>query len=89
MPVGPAGEMMTSAVAGTVLAATVVVTCVTAGAAAPAQTRLAGTVGAVPDGTAVLGPSDGSTRLTVDVALRPRDPIYLVHGIPRWEKPHT
>ena len=39
-----------------------------------AMARLAGTVAPVPPGATVLGPTAPATRLTADVALRPRDP---------------
>ena len=38
---------------------------------------LAGTTAAVPIGTMVLGPVGTSTRITVDVTLKPRDPAAL------------
>ncbi len=52
------------------------------GGAAPAPTTaamvpLAGNTVAVPHGAVVLGPTAASTPITVDVALRPRDPVAL------------
>ena len=50
---------------------------VRAGAAPTPSVRLGGSVVTVPAGSTVLGPADGAARLTVDVALRPRDPSAL------------
>ena len=41
------------------------------------RTPLIGSVAPVPSGAAVLGPTAPTTRVTVDVALRPRDPAAL------------
>ena len=39
--------------------------------------RLSGNAAAVPPGAVVVGPTDPSSRIAVDVALRPRDPVAL------------
>ncbi len=41
------------------------------------RTPLVGSVAPVPVGASVLGPTTGTDRVTVDVALRPRDPAAL------------
>ena len=79
---------MAAAAALTLVGVTVVVGAPVAGAATtatpaatPAATGamvpLVGTTAAVPAGTTVLGPTPAADRITVDVALRPRDPAAL------------
>jgi hypothetical protein len=75
-PSGPVRRAMVAA--GAVLAVvTALAPTVDAGAAPAPLERLAGSVVTVPAGSTVLGPADGAARLTVDVALRPRDPVAL------------
>jgi len=63
-----------AAVAGAPVAgATTAATTAATGAMVP----LVGTTAAVPAGTTVLGPTTAADRITVDVALRPRDPAAL------------
>ena len=75
----PSGPVPRVLVAGAALLAvgTALTPAVDAGAAPVPMVRLAGTVVTVPAGSTVLGPADGSARLTVDVGLRPRDPSAL------------
>jgi len=75
-PSGPCRRALVAAGALVVIA-TALTPAVEAGAAPTAMVRLAGTVVTVPAGSTVLGPADASARLTVDVALRPRDPAAL------------
>jgi len=59
------------------LSAAVLAPVTSAGAAPAGLVRLHGSVVTVPAGSTVLGPADGAAHLTVDVALRPRDPAAL------------
>jgi hypothetical protein len=63
--------------AAALLVAAALAPAVGASAASDPVVRLAGTVVTVPSGSTVLGPADASTPLTVEVALRPRDPAAL------------
>ena len=75
-PSGPFRRALVAA--GTLLIVATALTPAVDAAAAPApMVRLAGTVVTVPSGSTVLGPADGAARLTVEVALRPRDPAAL------------
>jgi hypothetical protein len=57
-------------------AATVAATAGPAGAAQP-NIRVPGAVSALPAGAVVTGPTDGTTTVTTDLALKPRDPAAL------------
>ncbi len=70
------GCAATVLVASGVWAAAPAATAATAPAAA-APVRLGGSVFTVPDGATLLGPAATAARLTVDVALHPRDPAAL------------
>ena len=71
-----------AALAAIAVAGTPRVASAAPGTTAPAdgtgpRTPLVGSVAPVPTGAAVLGPTAPATRVTVDVALRPRDPAAL------------
>src|SRR5271169_6854067 len=48
-----------------------------AGAGPAGELRLTGSVPALPSGSRVLGPADGTAAITVDVSLNPPDPSSL------------
>ena len=75
----PTGHLRRTVVACGVLAVlgATFVPAARADAAPTPSVRLVGTVVTVPAGSTVLGPANGAARLTVDVALRPRDPAGL------------
>jgi hypothetical protein len=68
---------VTLVVAGTGIVVVAPAATAATGTAVGPRTPLVHSVVTVPVGTTVLGPADGAARLTVDVALRPRDPAAL------------